>query len=475
MSAIRGQQQTFLRLLATLRPHLRGDPSLPSKIQALFARHKEFGSRDRRLYRELIYTAVRFLPWIEGVLGSDPERAAKIIAWLASETRDTTAFRKTLAGDWPAAPTLAKRAAFLGMDSAALLPSWIRDECPAALAPEQLEAMLARAPLWLRIQTPDTSKLRDELEAKDWRWTESGALPNAWKLLSEADVTKTDAFAAGTFEVQDLGSQMILESIGIEPGGRWLDACAGAGGKTLQLAQFLGPAGTVDASDVRAAALDELILRARRVAGAAAPHSAHGRPARASVPTKGSAPLRAEVHGIPNAAVIHVLQPENASSQPPATASTAARSTLPTPTDPAACAICGMDSISEARPATAPAVYDGVLVDAPCSGSGTWRRSPHLKWATTRESLAQRAELQLRLLEQHHAKVRHGGRLVYATCSLARTENDGVIDRFLASHPEFEPAPFARTFGFEPRGPGLAILPAQHDTDGFFVASLRRR
>jgi 16S rRNA (cytosine967-C5)-methyltransferase len=474
MSVIRGQQQTFLRLLATLRPHLRGDPSLPSRIQALFARHKEFGSRDRRLYRELIYTAVRFLPWIERVHASDPERAAKIVAWLASDTRDTAAFRNTLAGDWPATATLAERATFLGMDTAVLLPSWVRDECPATLAPNQLEALLSRAPLWLRIQPPDTAKVRAEFEAHGWASCTSTALPNAWKLLAEADVTKTEAFASGAFEVQDLGSQMILESIGIEPGGRWLDACAGAGGKTLQLAQLLGTAGTVDASDVRAAALDELVLRARRAAGAATAHSTRGRTAPAQAATKSSASLRAEVRGIPGAAAIRVLHPDSASDRR-TTTSSAAHSALPSPADPAACAVCGMDSIPDAGRPTSPALYDGVLVDAPCSGSGTWRRSPHLKWATTRESLAERAEVQLRLLEQHHAKVRHGGRLVYATCSLARTENDGVIARFLSAHPEFEPAPFARTFGFEPRGAGLAILPAQHDTDGFFVASLRRR
>ena len=61
------------------------------------------------------------------------------------------------------------------------------------------------------------------------------------------DVTKTDAWAAGLVEVQDLGSQLILESVGIASGGHWLDACAGAGGKTLQLARLVGPSGHVDA------------------------------------------------------------------------------------------------------------------------------------------------------------------------------------------------------------------------------------
>jgi 16S rRNA (cytosine967-C5)-methyltransferase len=126
--------------------------------------------------------------------------------------------------------------------------------------------------------------------------------------------------------------------------------------------------------------------------------------------------------------------------------------------------------------ATAPpgGQYDGVLVDAPCSGSGTWRRSPHLKWTTSEASVARAAEIQERLLDRFAAQVAPGGRLVYATCSLSTRENDEVIARFLGGHPDFRPEPFARTFGALPRGAGLLILPGLHDTDGFFVASLRR-
>jgi 16S rRNA (cytosine967-C5)-methyltransferase len=120
-------------------------------------------------------------------------------------------------------------------------------------------------------------------------------------------------------------------------------------------------------------------------------------------------------------------------------------------------------------------IYDGVLVDAPCSGSGTWRRSPHLKWTTTPALIAERAALQQKLLAQFATAVRSGGRLVYATCSLSTQENEDVVAAFLAAHPEFEPAPFARTFDALPRGAGLLILPARHNTDGFFVASLRRK
>ena len=78
------------------------------------------------------------------------------------------------------------------------------------------------------------------------------------------------------------------------------------------------------------------------------------------------------------------------------------------------------------------------------------------------------------LLAQFAAGVRPGGRLVYATCSLSRRENGEVVAAFLAEHPAFRPEPFARSFGFEPGALGLTLWPARHDTDGFFVASLRR-
>jgi 16S rRNA (cytosine967-C5)-methyltransferase len=116
-----------------------------------------------------------------------------------------------------------------------------------------------------------------------------------------------------------------------------------------------------------------------------------------------------------------------------------------------------------------------VLVDAPCSGSGTWRRAPHLKWTTTAELVTARAQLQRQLLDRFAGCVRPGGLLVYATCSLSDHENAAVVSDFLAAHRGFAAEAPARTFGFEPTMSGMTILPARHDTDGFFVAALRRR
>jgi 16S rRNA (cytosine967-C5)-methyltransferase len=393
------QQRTLLRLLAALQPHWRRDPALPARIQSLFARHKEFGSRDRRLYREMIYTTLRYLPWIEPLLTGAPEEAVRRIAWFAAELPATANFRAASATGEP--PT---------GNRAELLPTWFQAHCPAIFERAELDAQLRRAPLWLRLQTSTPDGVTTEFESRGWKWRRAEALSNAIEIVGDVDVTRTDAWTDGLFEVQDLGSQMILESVGIGSGEHWLDACAGAGGKTLQLAALLGSAGRIAAFDVRPAALEELAARARR----------------AGIPLGTGA-------GESSAATIDVL------TQPPT------------------------------------GNYDGVLVDAPCSGSGTWRRSPHLKWVTTEAQILRASEMQQTLLSDFSARVRPGGRLVYATCSLSARENEDVIESFLASHRDFEPAGFGRDFGFKPHGVGLTILPARHDTDGFFVASLRRR
>jgi len=404
MSLFGSQQKVFLRLLSVLRPHWHTDPSLPLRIQQEFAANRSFGSRDRKLYRELIYTTLRYLPWIEPLLDPDPTRASTIVAWLAADLPATKAYRAGTCGDWPRCPTsIASRAAHLHLAPSLLLPAWLARHCPAAGVAPDLDALHARAAVWLRLQTPDPAPVLAEFASLGWTTRPAAVLPGALELLSDADITKTNSFLSGLVEVQDLGSQLILASAAISPGGRWLDACAGAGGKALQLAAILGPNGHIDAYDIRASALKELQIRAAR------------------------------------ARLNHIA----------------------------------------ILPAAPTALYDGVLVDAPCSGTGTWRRSPHLKWTTTPAQVTAAAEQQLALLTHYAALVRPGGQLIYATCSLSHFENEDVIRAFLTANSSFAPElPTPdRAFGFtaDAATGGLTLLPARHNTDGFFVATLRRQ
>jgi 16S rRNA (cytosine967-C5)-methyltransferase len=121
---------------------------------------------------------------------------------------------------------------------------------------------------------------------------------------------------------------------------------------------------------------------------------------------------------------------------------------------------------------------DRVLVDAPCSGLGTLRRNPDLKWRQSPAAVAEMVAKQGAILEAAARLVRPGGRLVYATCSLLADENDGVADRFLAAHPEFRPLSVEALLDKQgvklATGERLHLLPHRHDTDGFFAVVMER-
>lgn len=121
---------------------------------------------------------------------------------------------------------------------------------------------------------------------------------------------------------------------------------------------------------------------------------------------------------------------------------------------------------------------DRVLVDAPCSGLGTLRRNPDLKWRQKEESIAELTAKQGAILASAATLLRPGGRLVYATCSLLAEENDQVVDAFLAAHPEFSLLPAEAVLAKQDialTGERLRLLPHRHGTDGFFAAILEKK
>lgn len=122
--------------------------------------------------------------------------------------------------------------------------------------------------------------------------------------------------------------------------------------------------------------------------------------------------------------------------------------------------------------------FDRVLVDAPCSGTGTLRRNPDLKWRQTEEGLAEINAKQAGILNAAAGLVKPGGRLVYATCSLLREENEAIVEAFLAEHPEFRLAPAGEVLAGQQvaleMSDYLRLDPAVHGTDGFFAAVLEK-
>jgi 16S rRNA (cytosine967-C5)-methyltransferase len=118
---------------------------------------------------------------------------------------------------------------------------------------------------------------------------------------------------------------------------------------------------------------------------------------------------------------------------------------------------------------------DLVFVDAPCTGSGTWRRHPDTKWKLTEANLAMRNKEQDAVLAQAASLVKPGGRIVYVTCSLLAEENEDRLDAFLAGHANFKLGELPKALAHLAEKPGmLRLTPARHDTDGFFAAVLHR-
>jgi 16S rRNA (cytosine967-C5)-methyltransferase len=118
--------------------------------------------------------------------------------------------------------------------------------------------------------------------------------------------------------------------------------------------------------------------------------------------------------------------------------------------------------------------FDRVLVDAPCSGLGTLRRNPDLKWRQTPQDIIELTAKQTRILERAAKLVKAGGRLVYATCSLLKDENEQIAEAFLANHAEFKLVPANEILSQQQialdTGKYLKLLPHLHQTDGFFAA-----
>jgi 16S rRNA (cytosine967-C5)-methyltransferase len=128
------------------------------------------------------------------------------------------------------------------------------------------------------------------------------------------------------------------------------------------------------------------------------------------------------------------------------------------------------------------ASFDRVLVDAPCTGTGTWRRNPDARLRTTDRDYEELITKQRAILDRAASLVRPGGKLIYATCSVLPGEDEEQVREFLDHHVDFAALPLAEAWaeagmqGPPPgEGPHMALAPHSHGTDGFFAAVLRRR
>jgi len=116
--------------------------------------------------------------------------------------------------------------------------------------------------------------------------------------------------------------------------------------------------------------------------------------------------------------------------------------------------------------------FDGILVDAPCSGVGTWQRNPHARWTTLPKDVHELAAVQAKLLHHVAGSLKPGGRLLYAVCTLTRAETTGVAAAFTAAHPELEPLPLSP---LATHHSSLILWPHELNANGMFLACWRRK
>ena len=116
--------------------------------------------------------------------------------------------------------------------------------------------------------------------------------------------------------------------------------------------------------------------------------------------------------------------------------------------------------------------FNGILVDAPCSGVGTWQRNPHARWTATPKDVQELAVVQLGLLNHATGSLKPKGRLVYAVCTLTRAETTAVAEAFTAAHPELEPAPLS---ALNSQLSAVTLWPHELNANGMFIASWRRK
>jgi 16S rRNA (cytosine967-C5)-methyltransferase len=400
--------------------------------------HRFAGSGDRAAIAGLVYDALRRKASSAWLMGETTARAV-LIGMLRRERGLAAADIAALCSGSRFAPeplTEAERAA-LDAGTLASAPAYVQGDYPDWLDPylarvfgdecaAEGEALASRAPLDLRVNTLATTR-----EAMLPRLSHLGATPTRWSpeglrihLAADAKSPAIHAepvYLKGQIEIQDEGSQLAALLSAAEPGMQVIDLCAGAGGKTLALAAAMDNHGQIYATDTDKRRLVAIYERISR---------ADARNIQVRTP-KGSRGGDADV-----------------------LADLAGRADL-------------------------------VLIDAPCTGTGTWRRNPDAKWRIRPGSLAERLKEQAAVLERAAGLVKPGGRIAYITCSVLAEENGDQVRAFAASHPDFsveKPGEVAKVLGERAylfaravliSAEGLLMTPRRTDTDGFFVSLLR--
>ncbi|HLT37539.1 MAG TPA: transcription antitermination factor NusB [Enhygromyxa sp.] len=386
-------------------------------------RHPELDRRDRGLITTLVYGVLRHRARLDKLIDSFADKPGKIKGELREILRLAafeiveldrplpianaeagklakridphgrlsgmiTAILHMIDRDWPIMDVAMQDGDVV--DALALrwsLPRWLAKRWVEQLGPERALARaraLSEIPsvdLRVDLHRSDAASMREALAAEQpgLKFIElpeaAGEQPQALRVRGGGDLFYGPSFEQGLISVQSLGSQQAVPVLDPRPGERVLDACAGMGTKTVQIAEHMQRRGEIVAVDASAERLEQL----------------DGQRERASLD---SDELKLEI-----------IEADLASPE------------------------WGVSAPSRNPYST----FDAVLLDAPCTGLGNLARHPELRWTASEASVSERASLQATLLSRCAELVRPGGRLVYAVCSLEPEEGEEIVAGFLAS------------------------------------------
>jgi 16S rRNA (cytosine967-C5)-methyltransferase len=397
--------------------------------------HRFAGSGDRAAIAGLVYDALRRRASSAWLIGADTPRAI-LLGMLKRERGFDTAAIEKLADGSRYSPDALNQEERHALDTSTLkgapaqvvgdYPDWLEPHFSSAFADDRAEegaALAARAPLDLRVNTLKAERDKAADMLSDLKPEPAGWSPWGLRIRLAADakspaIRAEPAFLKGMIEVQDEGSQLAALFTGAGAGEQVVDLCAGAGGKTLALAAMMQNKGQIYATDDDKRRLAPIHERLKR-------------------------------SGARN---VQVRTPKSVGGE--------------------------LDDLA--------GHIDLVLIDAPCTGTGAWRRNPDAKWRMRPGALEQRVKEQAEILERAVPLLKAGGRIAYVTCSVLEEENGAQVRGFLARHGTFSAQPpgevaqalgerafmFAKAARFSDEG--ITMTPRITETDGFFVALLRR-
>ena len=410
---------------------------IPAKaIVAEYLRKRRYiGSKDRRNIGDTVFAIIRdryYIEWQLSQIGAKACARALAFGHLIKINKSLTGLMSLFDGA-PYSPSALTQAENTWIprylkacnQQPSDMPCWVRGNYPPWLQGElvksfgkelipEMRALNAEAPMDVRVNTTKSNRasLLKALERNGLNAMPTKYARNGIHIFDRPALRTTKEYREGFMEIQDEGSQIIASLVAAESGHCVIDFCAGAGGKSLALAENCLPNGRIISCDTSADRLSKMNPRLTRA-------------------------------GIKNVEARQLKSGTN-----------------------------WLDSAKQSA--------HRVLVDVPCSGTGTWRRTPDARTGLTPEKLSAYQQNQSQILDTASALVKPGGRLIYATCSVLESENMGQVQDFLHRQRMFKLIPIGPIWLEKigsldvPVTDTLQLTPRQHGVDGFFIAVFER-